>query len=359
MLYVVADEIDSKELGPNLKEWSGYGTGYERLNAILESLKTLKDIRVQIKKNSTKASLEELATVHCKDYIEWLSKAWKLAQASEDEDWYCSVTETLKVSMHMIKLPLAYRTGPSAYKAAGYYTMDATTAIFEHTYSHACISGRTSIETARLLKKEKNVFRAYSLTCHPGHHAKSNQYEGYSFFNNAALLIHQFVDEYKKIAVLDLDVHAGNGTQEIFYSSNRILTISIHSDPSIEYPHRDGFAGEDGENEGKGFNLNLVFSKKISSVSYFALVQSAMKRMDQYQPDLLVIPFGADTYRGDVEVNSLAGANLELDDYLILGSMISTSFGKKPILVTQEGGYCIEKVGQIVCNFLQGLCLYE
>lgn len=361
-LFCFVDQIDQKELGNNLKEFSGYHLGYERHGAIMKSF-ALFIKTITLKENSKQASVEDLCVVHDKDYVLWLEKAWNLAHDSQDEDWFCSETETLKVSMHMHKLPEIYKSGSHAYKAAGYYTMDETTPVFQHTYRHAAISAQTAIAAAQNLKDHPDLLRCYVLTAHPGHHAKSNQYEGYCFFNNASLMIQNLLNEnetkskFQKIAVLDLDVHAGNGTQEIFYRSNQVLTISLHSSPTIEYPHREGFEDEKGEGEGKGYNLNLTFSKKVDLRTYMELLLVALKRIHEFHPDVLVIPFGADTYKGDVEVNSLAGGNLDVDDYQRLGQMISHSFGKKPILVTQEGGYCIEKVGLVVSSFLMGLCL--
>lgn len=211
-------------------------------------------------------------------------------------------------------------------------------------------------DTKSIQTKSTKTKCIYALTTHPGHHAKTQAYEGYCFWNNAALAIHELLQEVQpsEIAVLDLDVHAGNGTQEIFYHSS-LLTISIHSDPLIEYPHRESFAHEMGENKGKGWNYNLVFQARPSKEEYFRLVHLALEKIIALQPIYLIIPFGADTYIQDPEVNTLAGASLQIEDYFGLGRFIHQSLPNCFILILQEGGYCIEKVGSIVYNFLQGL----
>lgn len=357
-LYV--DHIETKEetTGPTgpLSDISEERTPYRRLKAIFKTLSPLatSSSTCKVYENSDQSSFAELAAVHSESYTRWLAGAWELANTAQDEDWFCSETQSLHVSMHMSQLPTCYKEGKFAYKAAGFYTMDETTRIFARTFRDAAISAKTAICAADLLLSEK-LNRVYALTTHPGHHAKKSNYEGYCFFNNAALAIFQLLKSgMTKIAVLDLDVHAGNGTKEIFYKSNQVFTISLHSDPTVEYPHREGFSDEIGEGEGKGFNVNLIFGPKVSAKEYFRLVEQALTQIEEFKPEILVIPFGGDTYCEDPEVNSLAGAKLDFDDYLTLGQMISKRFSN-PILITQEGGYSIENIGQIVANFLLGL----
>lgn len=173
--------------------------------------------------------------MHDPDSVGWLATAWTQGKESHDDDWFHEDMQTLNPSLHMTSLLPIYQ---HHYKACGFYTMDDTTPIFEHSYSHAAVSAQTALIAAQYLWEHKNVPCVYALTTHPGHHARTRAYEGYCFFNNAALAVKGWLqrmtdsEKSNKVAVLDLDVHAGNGTQEIFYTSP-ILSISIHSDPLI------------------------------------------------------------------------------------------------------------------------------
>jgi acetoin utilization protein AcuC len=135
----------------------------------------------------------------------------------------------------------------------------------------------------------------------------------------------------RKAAVLDLDVHAGNGTQEIFYEDPTVLTVSIHQDPSYIYPGT-GFEWQKGRGKGEGYNINYILTAGSTYKDYLPRLESAISDVVEYEPDIVFVVFGVDTYKKD----PLAAIKLELKDYGQITNHLSV-FKKKVILFA--GGY--------------------
>ena len=187
------------------------------------------------------------------------------------------------------------------------------------------------------------------------HHAETNNSSGFCIFNDHAIAIRkmQKTKGIKTAAVLDIDVHAGNGTQEIFYSDPTVLTISIHQDPAFFYPGT-GFTGQIGEGKGKGFNINYPLPSGTTEKEYLPVLDEALERIKEFRPDILIIVFGADTYKGD----PLAGFNLEMETYgeiaLRLASFAQAKPERIPMAVLFAGGYS-RQVPEIWHEFISGL----
>ena len=187
------------------------------------------------------------------------------------------------------------------------------------------------------------------------HHAETNNSSGFCIFNDHAIAIRkmQKTKRIKTAAVLDIDVHAGNGTQEIFYSDASVLTISIHQDPTFFYPGT-GFASQIGEGKGKGFNINYPLPSGTTEKEYLPILDEALKKAEEFGPDILIIVFGADTYKGD----PLAGFNLEIETYgkiaLRLASFAQGRPERIPMALLFAGGYS-RQVPEIWYEFINGL----
>jgi acetoin utilization deacetylase AcuC-like enzyme len=164
---------------------------------------------------------------------------------------------------------------------------------------------------------------------------------------NAAIAA-EYLSEYGKVAVLDVDYHHGNGTQHIFYNRSDVLTLSLHGDPHFRYPNLCGFTDEIGEEDGEGFNQNYVMSDDTDTGEYQKTVDSAMDRIAKFIPDFLVVCFGADTHRDD----SYEGFQLTTEYYSQMAKTISQA--NVPTIVIQEGGYNVDILGQNVVSFLRG-----
>lgn len=190
---------------------------------------------------------------------------------------------------------------------------------------------------------------AFSLCRPPGHHAGSDHYGGYCFLNNVAIAAQKFLDKgAKRVAILDVDYHHGNGTQQIFYGRNDVMVVNLHADPNIEYPFHLGYEDEIGAGAGEGYNINFPMPKGTEWDSYAQALSEAIKRIEIYAPDVLLISLGVDTFKGD----PISEFMLNHEDYLRMGEMIK-SLGK-PTLFVMEGGYAVAEIGINTINVLTG-----
>lgn len=229
---------------------------------------------------------------------------------------------------------------------AGYYCIDTFTPLS----GHAFVAARRAVDCALTAALEVVSGRrlAYALVRPPGHHAERSFFGGFCYFNNAAIAAH-YLSKFGKVAMLDIDYHHGNGQQDLFYSRNDILTISIHGHPAFAYPYFSGFADERGEGEGSGYNINYPLPEKISPEDYLNTLKSALARIRIFRPTYLVVCLGLDTGKGDPTGTwSLSGK-----DFTSIGAEIGKL--RTPCLVVQEGGYNNRSIGSNARSFFNGL----
>jgi acetoin utilization deacetylase AcuC-like enzyme len=159
---------------------------------------------------------------------------------------------------------------------------------------------------------------------------------GYCYFNNAALAAERLLrlnSQARRVAILDLDIHHGNGTQDIFYESDRVPYTSIHLIPAEGYPPHSGFAPETGSGAGVGFNLNQPLPVGTTWPAYAEALERALDWMDRTAPSYLVVSQGFDTFEGD----RWGGFLLRAEHFAAIGERLR-GFGK-PVLAVLEGGY--------------------
>jgi acetoin utilization deacetylase AcuC-like enzyme len=174
-------------------------------------------------------------------------------------------------------------------------------------------------------------------------------YGGYCFINNAALAAQTLLNNgASKIAILDVDFHHGNGTQDIFYHRDDVLFISLHGRPEDEFPHFLGYADEVGEGQGEGFNLNLPMPKGTTFETWRKALFQAMERINQYAPDAVIISLGTDTFEED----PISSFKLKSDDFYTMGQDFAAL--NLPTQFIMEGGYAIDAIGLNAVNVLQG-----
>ncbi|MFH1307964.1 MAG: acetylpolyamine amidohydrolase [archaeon] len=158
---------------------------------------------------------------------------------------------------------------------AGYYCIDTFTPININAFKAARQAVNCALTGAeQIIRGEKIV---YALVRPPGHHAERKSFGGFCYFNSNAIAA-EYLSNYGKVAILDIDYHHGNGQQEIFYNRNDVLTISIHSHPDFAYPYFSGFKDETGQGKGKGYNINFPLKEKISYEDYKKLLSLQLKR---------------------------------------------------------------------------------
>ncbi len=229
----------------------------------------------------------------------------------------------------------------------GIWCTDAVTPIMRKTYEVARASAETALTGAKLLV-EGNERAVYSLCRPSGHHAGPRVFGGYCYFNNVATAA-EYLLPRGRVAILDIDYHHGNGTQEFFEEQKFIFTGSIHGDPEVEYPYFWGYADETGRGQGEGANLNLPLPLGSGGKAYLSAVDGFLDAAKAFSPRFLIIAAGFDTYRED----PIGGFKLDFDDYREIGRRL-ISLGV-PTLICQEGGYNVEALGRCVHAFLDGV----
>ena len=228
--------------------------------------------------------------------------------------------------------------------ALGSYCFDTATPIVAGTWAAARQAADAALTAAQCVLKGDRA--AFALTRPPGHHAASELYGGYCFLNNAAIAAQAMADRGHRVAILDVDMHHGNGTQSIFYNRDDVLTVSIHGDPAQFYPHFAGFADETGEGAGEGFNLNLPLPSGADWSVWAGALEAGIARVLAFAPDMLVVPLGVDTHVGD----PAGGFRLEGADYRRMGAALARA--GLPTLFTMEGGYRLDTLGPAVADVL-------
>ncbi len=279
-------------------------------------------------------SEKTIKTVHAKDYVDYFRRACEALPAGK--------------SVYPIVFPLrnALRHPKDLDIRSGYYCMDTFTPLNHNAYLAAKGAVNCAMTGAEAVL-DGNHF-AYALVRPPGHHAESRAFGGFCYFNSAAVAAHH-LSRYGRVAVLDVDFHHGNGTQDIFYTRRDVLTLSIHGDPHFAYPHFAGFKDETGEGEGEGFNVNYPLPEQITVERYQKTLARALKRIREFSPSYLVLCLGLDTAKADPTGTWSLGAN----DFRRNGEMIGAL--KLPTLIVQEGGYRTRTLGVNARHFFEGL----
>lgn len=229
---------------------------------------------------------------------------------------------------------------------AGYWCIDTFTPLNGNAYAAARGAVDCALTAAERVLEGAPL--AYALVRPPGHHAERKAFGGFCYFNNSAIAAH-FLSRFGRVAVLDVDYHHGNGTQDIFYERDDVLTISIHGHPSFAYPYFTGFVDERGRDAGAGFNLNLPLAEHATPADHRAAVETALKRIRRFRPDYLVIAAGFDTAKGDPTGTWINHAR----DFHQLGQMLGAA--GLPTVVVQEGGYAVRTLGINARNFFAGM----
>jgi len=228
----------------------------------------------------------------------------------------------------------------------GYYCMDSFTPLNGNAYKAARGAVNCAYTAAREVLNGERF--AYALVRPPGHHAEKRFFGGFCYFNSSAVAAH-FLSAFGPVAVLDLDYHHGNGTQNIFYRRSDVFTVSIHGAPPKIYPHFAGFADERGEGPGDGFNLNLPLPEQITADKYRKALERALKAIRKFQPEFLVVALGLDPAKDD----PTGTWPLLATDFHENGRMVGNA--GIPTVVVQEGGYRTRTLGVNARAFLEGL----
>ena len=228
----------------------------------------------------------------------------------------------------------------------GQYSFDASTPLTPHSFEAVYWSAQSAVEA---VDAALNGEGAFALCRPPGHHAGADYMGGYCYLNTAAIAAQAARDAGRaRVAILDIDYHHGNGTQDIFWRRGDVFYASVHADPVTDYPFYWGHADERGEGEGEGATLNVPLQQGARLDAFRAAQGQALDAIARFAPELLIVSFGADTWEGD----PISHFALSTADYAILARDIAERGW--PTVTLMEGGYAVEALGANVASFLSG-----
>jgi acetoin utilization deacetylase AcuC-like enzyme len=269
---------------------------------------------------------EPLLRVHDADFLYFLETAW--------ESWKEAGFEGEAIATCWPARRMVQRIPNHIDGKLGYYALATETSISEGTWEAARTSANVALSAAKKLREGDKA--AFALCRPPGHHAAIDMYGGYCFLNNAAIAAQWFRDQgAARVAILDVDFHHGNGTQDIFYDRDDVFFVSLHGDPKEAFPHFLGYADETGAGAGEGFNANYPMAPKTPFSLWGEALEDALKRIDDFGPEVLVVSLGVDTFEQD----PISFFKLTSQDFTTYGGMIAGL--KRPTLFVMEGGYAV------------------
>ncbi len=293
-------------------------------------------------------SAAELETVHDPALVDFLRRAWHDWQESP----YPSEPGQDRVVPYVFPLAAVTsgrppRRPPSVAARAGLFAMDTMTLIGPGTWEAVEAAAACALSAAEMVAGGERC--AYALCRPPGHHAGRAFYGGSCYLNNAALAAERLATRLgAPVAIVDLDAHHGNGTQEIFYHRADVRYGSVHTDPGAGYfPHFLGYADEIGAERGEGANLNLPLSPGDGNGPWL----EAVERLIDFTSGVagLVVSLGVDAWRDDSE----SPLQVDGEGFAKAGEMVGAR--QLPTVIVQEGGYDLGALGLLVARFLKSL----
>lgn len=282
--------------------------------------------------------MKSVSQVHASGYLQFMQTAWSQWQT---EGFEGEAIPTVFPARRMQQREPDHIEGK-----LGFYAMAVETAITAGTWQAAASSAACAQTAQRLVASDDCAF---ALCRPPGHHAASDLYGGYCFLNNAAIAAQCFLnDGASRVAILDVDFHHGNGTQDIFYQRDDVLFVSLHGEPSNAFPHYLGYADETGDGAGLGYNKNYPMPPGTPYSVWAEALDAGLGDIKLSSADVLVVSLGVDTFEKD----PISFFKLTSDDFIDYGRKIAQL--KLPTLFVMEGGYAVEEIGVNTVNVLNG-----
>ena len=282
--------------------------------------------------------LAPIAAIHSAEYLQFLRtihQRWQRIPGASAE---------VIPNVHPNRYAASYPR--SAVGQAGFHQADTACPISAETWDAAYWSAQTALGAAEAVLGGAGA--AYALARPPGHHAYADMAGGFCFLNNSAIVAEQCLAAGRRPAILDVDVHHGNGTQGIFYARADVLTVSLHAHPERFYPFFWGYEQERGEGPGEGLNLNLPLARGTSDDGFLEALELAKARIDAFAANIVVVALGLDAFEGD----PFQGLAVTTPGF----SRIAASIAEMglPAILVQEGGYLCPELGDNLRSFLEG-----
>lgn len=282
--------------------------------------------------------LGPIAAVHTPAYVKFLSTIYERWRRIPD------ATEEIFPNIHPDNRTASYPL--SAAGQAGFHITDMSCPIGEHTWEAARWSANCAVSAARAVLDGEN--EAYALCRPPGHHCFSDLAGGFCYLNNSAIAAQILRGTHDRVAIIDVDLHHGNGTQGIFYERSDVFTLSIHADPARFYPFFWGHAHETGEGAGRGYNLNVPLPRGTGDDGFMKGLETGLDQVRAFAPGAIVIALGLDAFEGD----PFGGLSVSTPGFARMAQMLA-ALGL-PTVIVQEGGYLCDELGDNLHAFLAG-----
>lgn len=289
--------------------------------------------------------IDPIQRVHEPALVRWLEGAWSECHALSKQREI--IPDTFRHAGMVSGMAQCVEPIDSPFGRLGYWCFDTMTPIVEGTYSAA--RGAVDVALSALDAVLDGERSSYALCRPPGHHAASSLVGGFCYFNNAAIVASQMAEKTgAPVAILDVDYHHGNGTQQIFYEQGDVVYVSLHADPDREFPYFSGRADEMGQGNGRGANRNFPLASGVGDIEYLQTLERALDFVSESGARNLVVSLGLDTY----ELDPLGDLKLTKDAYGPMGHMVGEL--ALPTVIVQEGGYYIPDLGANVSSWLKG-----
>lgn len=282
--------------------------------------------------------LGPIAAVHTPEYLRFLERIYPRWQRIP------GASEEVIPNIHPDRREASYPL--SAVGQAGYHMADTACPIGPESWEAIRWSANCAAGAAREVLDGAPA--AYALCRPPGHHAFADLAGGFCFVNNSAVAAAALRERHARVAIVDVDLHHGNGTQGIFYRRDDVLTVSIHADPIRFYPFFWGHAHERGEGPGLGYNLNLPLPRGSEDVAFLEALDRGLESVAAFAPGALVVALGLDAFEGD----PFGGLSVSTEGFGQIGRRLARC--GLPTVVVQEGGYLCEALGDNLGAFLAG-----
>ena len=314
-------------------------TPFERPSRMEYILRELRKRKMDKLIEPSPLDMAAVARVHDAGFLAFLESAW--------DEWVAAGYRGEILPTGFPNRSLQQRCPKAIDGKVGYYIHSLETCITAGTWEAATASASVALTAQKLITA--GASSAFALCRPPGHHAHDDLYGGYCFLNNAAIAAQAFRDNgAKRVAILDVDFHHGNGTQDIFYERDDVLFCSLHGEPETAYPYFLGYKDEVGAGRGEGFNFNYPMSAGTSFATWSAALDQASQEIRRFGADVLVVSLGVDTFEKD----PISYFKLTSPDFKTYGAAIAKL--KLPTLFVMEGGYAIEAIGVNTVNVLGG-----
>jgi acetoin utilization deacetylase AcuC-like enzyme len=283
--------------------------------------------------------LDPILAVHDADYVAFLRNAHDL--------WTSFAGEGTRVLPNVHPRGAFARQPRGPVGLLGWYTGDMASEIAAQTWAAAYDAAQSAAWAASLLMAKRET--VYALCRPPGHHAGRDRAMGFCYLNNAAVAAEVLRKHHRRVAILDVDVHHGNGTQEIFYEREDVFFASIHADPAHYYPFFWGYPEQTGVEDGEGTTLNVPFAVGSGDGPFLDALAVALDGISRFSPGALVLSLGTDASIYDVH-----GGHAVTDDGFRQMAERIAGLGL-PTVVVQEGGYASAELGTLVVDILESL----